>query len=211
MRNKINPYMWRIRKLCRNDASQISPHPLPRERYRREGLLKAVPRGPKGKKKPQRVLSISQRVVDHFYMDFAYREAERAARNGEVPVGAVYVQHGIRIGFGNRVEREKKSLAHAEMLCLIEAQRRYGRILPEGRLYVTLEPCAMCAGAIVQSHLKRVIFGAWDAERGACGSMLDVLGQKRSLFHVSYTGGIQAERCRKLLQNFFRRRRLLII
>src|SRR5437588_6828302 len=142
-------------------------------------------------------------------MRLALREAERAGEHDDVPIGAVVVREGEIIGAG-RNERELRGdpTAHAEILALREAARRLGswRVL-DAVMYVTLEPCAMCAGAIVLARLPRVVFGAYDPKAGAAGSVLDVTGEPRLNHRPSVEGGLLAAECGDLLRSFFAGRR----
>lgn len=143
-------------------------------------------------------------------MRHALELAERAAAHGEVPVGAVLVRDGEMIGEGwNRPITENDPTAHAEILALRDAGRRLRNYrLPGARLYVTLEPCPMCAGAIIQARVERVLFGAPDPKGGACGSVFDLLpSDARFNHHTDCTGGLLAEACGDLLRSFFRPRR----
>src|SRR3712207_6697826 len=118
---------------------------------------------------------------DEYYMRLALREAERAAEHDDVPIGAVVVHEGEVIGAGrNERELREDPTAHAEVLALREAAQHLGswRVL-DSVLYVTLEPCAMCAGAIVLARVPRVVFGTVDPKAGACGSIMDVPGNPR--------------------------------
>ena len=146
---------------------------------------------------------------DEWYMRLALREAERALEHGDVPIGAVVVRGGEVIGAG-RNERELRAdpTAHAEILALREAAAKLGswRIL-ESVLYVTLEPCAMCAGAIVLARVPRVVFGTTDPKAGAVGSVMNVLDQPRLNHRPAVAGGLLAEECGDLLRAFFRGRR----
>jgi tRNA(adenine34) deaminase len=146
---------------------------------------------------------------DEYFMRLALREAERASEHDDVPIGAVVVREGEVTGVG-RNERELRGdpTAHAEMLALREAARAVGswRVL-ESVMYVTLEPCAMCAGAIVLARLPRVVFGAYDPKAGAAGSVLDVTGEPRLNHRPSVQGGLLAEECGDLLRSFFAGRR----
>ena len=146
---------------------------------------------------------------DEYYMRLALREAQRALEHDDVPVGAVIVHDGEVIGSGHN-EREVRAdpTAHAEMLALREAARALGswRIL-DTVMYVTLEPCAMCAGAIVLARVPRVIFGTTDPKAGAAGSVLDVLGESRLNHRPQVEGGLLASDCAELLQAFFADRR----
>ena len=146
---------------------------------------------------------------DEYFMRLALREAERAAEHDDVPIGAVVVRDGEVIGLGGN-ERELRSdpTAHAEVLALREASQALGswRVL-ESVLYVTLEPCAMCAGAIVLARVPRVIYGCTDPKAGAAGSVLDVLGEPRLNHRPAVQGGLLAPECAALLHGFFSTRR----
>jgi len=146
---------------------------------------------------------------DERFMRLALREAERASEHGDVPIGAIVVRAGEAIATG-RNERELRGdpTAHAEILALREAARALGswRVL-ETTLYVTLEPCAMCAGAIVLARVPRVIYGASDPKAGAAGSVLDVLAEPRLNHRPEVVGGVLAEECGVLLSEFFAARR----
>ena len=146
---------------------------------------------------------------DEFFMRLALREAQRASEHGDVPIGAVVVRDGELIG-GGRNERELRQdpTAHAEVLALREAARATGswRVL-DAVLYVTLEPCAMCAGAIVLARVPRVVFGTVDPKAGAAGSVLDVLAEPRLNHRPEVAGGLLAAECAALLTDFFASRR----
>ncbi len=142
-------------------------------------------------------------------MRLAIREAERALEHDDVPVGAVVVHDGEVVGAGhNERELRQDPSAHAEMLALREAARALGswRLL-ETVLYVTLEPCAMCAGAIVLGRVPRVVYGTVDPKAGAAGSVLDVLAEPRLNHRPEVAGGLLATECAELLVAFFRSRR----
>lgn len=142
-------------------------------------------------------------------MRLALREAERAMEHDDVPIGAVLVHDGEVLAAG-RNEREERQdpTAHAEVLALRAAAEKLGswRVL-DSVLYVTLEPCAMCAGAIVLARVPRVVFGAWDPKAGAAGSALDVLAQPKLNHRPDVSGGLLAEECGALLSSFFASRR----
>src|SRR3712207_1511103 len=146
---------------------------------------------------------------DEWYMRLALREAERALEHDDVPIGAVVVREGEVIGVG-RNERELRHdpTAHAEILALREAAAKLGswRVL-ESVIYVTLEPCAMCAGAIVLARVPRVVYGTTDPKAGAAGSVLDVLAQPRLNHRPQVAGGLLAAECAALLTEFFGSRR----
>src|SRR5512133_1415942 len=146
---------------------------------------------------------------DHYFMGEALRQALRAYQAEEVPVGAVVVQNGRMIGRAfNQVELLKDATAHAEMLALTQAEQSKGDWrLMDCTLYVTKEPCPMCAGAIVHVRLERVVFGAADPKAGAAGTALNLL-QFPSLNHQCLiTPGVREPECRNLLQSFFAEKR----
>jgi tRNA(adenine34) deaminase len=147
---------------------------------------------------------------DEHFLRLALGEARRAAEHGDIPVGAVVVTRGGEvIGAGhNERERRQDPTAHAETLALRAAARALGtwRLL-DAVLYVTLEPCAMCAGAIVLARVARVVYGAADPKAGAAGSVLDVLGEPRLNHRPEVAGGLLAGECAALLSAFFADRR----
>ena len=146
---------------------------------------------------------------DEYFMRLALREAERALSHDDVPIGAVIVHEGEVIGSGhNEREVREDPTAHAETIALREAARalRTWRLL-DCMMYVTLEPCAMCAGAIVLARLPRVVYGAADPKVGAAGSVLDVLGEPRLNHSPEVAGGLLAEDSADLLRAFFGPRR----
>jgi tRNA(adenine34) deaminase len=146
---------------------------------------------------------------DEYFMRLALREAQAALRHEDVPIGAVVVRDGEVIGAGrNERELRQDPTAHAEILALREASRAVGswRVL-ESVLYVTLEPCAMCAGAIVLARVPRVVYGTTDPKAGAAGSVLDVLAHPRLNHRPAVAGGLLAQECATLLTDFFGSRR----
>ena len=146
---------------------------------------------------------------DEYFMRLAMREAELASEHGDVPIGAVLARAGEVIATGrNERELRQDPTAHAEILALREAAQALGswRVL-ETTLYVTLEPCAMCAGAIVLARVPRVIYGASDPKAGAAGSVLDVLAEPRLNHRPEVRGGVLGEECGALLSEFFASRR----
>ncbi|MEW6517185.1 MAG: tRNA adenosine(34) deaminase TadA [candidate division FCPU426 bacterium] len=146
---------------------------------------------------------------DEYFMQQALREARKALQAGEVPVGAVVVSEGRVVGRGhNRVETRKDATQHAEIIALRQAARRQGGWRLEGaHLYVTLEPCAMCAGAITWSRVAKVVYGAQDPKAGACGSVLSVLGNPRLNHRPLIETGVLARESSRLLRGFFKRLR----
>jgi tRNA(adenine34) deaminase len=152
---------------------------------------------------------MSERPRDEYFMRLALREAECAAEHGDVPIGAVVERAGEVIGAGrNERELRQDPTAHAEVLALREAARAVGswRVL-DATLYVTLEPCAMCAGAIVLARVPRVVYGASDPKAGAAGSVLDVLDEPRLNHRPVLEGGLLGQECGELLSEFFASRR----
>lgn len=142
-------------------------------------------------------------------MRVALREASRALEHDDIPVGAVVVKDGEVIGTGhNEREVREDPTAHAEMVALREAARNLGswRVL-DSVLYVTLEPCAMCAGAIVLARVPRVVFGTTDPKAGAAGSVMNILAQERLNHRPHVDGGLLADECADLLRAFFAARR----
>ena len=146
---------------------------------------------------------------DEYFMRLALREATRALEHDDVPIGALVVRDGEVIGSGHN-EREVRAdpTAHAEMIALREAARAIGswRVL-DAVLYVTLEPCAMCAGAIVLARVPRVVFAATDPKAGAAGSVFDILAEPRLNHHPQVAAGLLAEEAGDLLRSFFAPRR----
>jgi len=147
--------------------------------------------------------------LDEHFMRLAIREAERALEHDDVPVGAVIVRDGEVAGIGhNERELRQDPTAHAELLAIREAARSLGswRLL-DCVLYVTLEPCAMCAGAIVLARLPRVVYAASDPKAGAAGSVLDILGEPRLNHRPEVAAGLLADVSASLLRDFFGTRR----
>jgi tRNA(adenine34) deaminase len=146
---------------------------------------------------------------DEFWMEEALRAAQRALEAGEVPVGAVVVHAGQIIGRGwNRNITDSDPTAHAEIVALRQAAARLGNHrLGECELFATIEPCPMCAGALVHSRVKRVVYGADDPKAGAIQSVLQVLNHPKLNHRTEVRGGVLAGRSAELLQSFFRSRR----
>lgn len=142
-------------------------------------------------------------------MERALELARRAAGRGEVPVGAVLVApDGSTVEDHNRTRELSDPTAHAEVLVLREAARRQGDFRLEGHtLYVTLEPCAMCAGAVVLARVPRLVYGAADPKAGMCGSLEDLVRDERLNHRVEVTPGVRQEEAGELLRDFFRERR----
>ena len=146
---------------------------------------------------------------DEKYMKAAIREAKKAYKLDEVPIGCVIVQNNKIIARGyNRRNTDKNTLAHAEMSAIKKASKKTGDWrLEDCTMYVTLEPCPMCAGAIVNARLKRVVFGASDKKCGACGSVCDIFSMDFN-HHPEVETGLMAEESASLLENFFKNLRL---
>ena len=146
---------------------------------------------------------------DEYFMREALRQAQKAYDASEVPVGAVVVREGKIIGRAhNQVELLKDATAHAEMLALTQAEAAVGDWrLTDGDLYVTKEPCAMCAGALVHTRIRRVIFGCADPVAGAAGSVINLLEMPGLNHRCDIASGVLQDECAAILQNFFRRRR----
>jgi tRNA(adenine34) deaminase len=143
------------------------------------------------------------------WMDHAIAEAELAAAHGDVPIGAVVVRDGeLLAGAHNRREVDQDPTAHAEILALRDAARALGTWRLEGcTLVVTLEPCTMCAGALVLARLDRLVFGADDPKAGAVGALYDIPRDPRLNHQVEVVRGVEADRCGELLRSFFAARR----
>ena len=149
-------------------------------------------------------------ALDHeYYMEQALLLAREAARAGEVPVGCVIVRGGEIVGRGrNRREEKQATCSHAEMEAIREANRALGSWrLEDCTLYVTLEPCPMCAGACIQTHIGTIAFGAWDPKLGACGSIWDIPRDPHIGHSPEVHGGVLEGECQSILTDFFAQRR----
>jgi len=151
----------------------------------------------------------AQQNTDEIYMQLALELAQEAAAAGEVPVGAIIVKDGIVIGRGGNSPIDSHDpTAHAEITALRDAAKNIGNYrLVNCSLYVTLEPCAMCTGAIQHARIKRLIYGASDPKTGACGSVVNLMAEAKLNHHAKVTGGIMASECGLVLSNFFSDRR----
>ena len=148
---------------------------------------------------------MNETTEDTLFMGEALKEAEKALKKGEVPIGAVLVVDGKVVGRGHN-ERETKHdpSAHAELIAIRKASKRLESWrLTNGTLYVTLEPCLMCMGAIVLARIERLVFGAFDPKAGAAGSLYDISKDKRLNHRVEVTTGVMGEESGRLLKDFF--------
>ena len=143
------------------------------------------------------------------FMQMALAEAQASAEAGEVPIGAILVHQGeVLTRAGNRTIRDNDPTAHAEIVVIREAARLLGNYrLADTTMYVTLEPCAMCAGAIIQARIPRVVYGTDDSKGGAFRSCFEILTSAKLNHRVAVTAGVLAEECASLLQSFFSARR----
>jgi tRNA(adenine34) deaminase len=147
---------------------------------------------------------------DEYYMRLAIEEAKKAEEIGEVPIGAIIVKDGEVIARAHNLrEKDQRSIAHAELLAIDEACKVTGSWRLEGTtLYVTLEPCAMCAGAIVLSRIEKVVFGANDPKGGCAGTLMNLLQEERFNHQAEVVPGILKEECGEMLSAFFRKIRM---
>ena len=154
-------------------------------------------------------LNVNELLPDEYFMCEAMRQAQKAYAADEVPVGAIIVRDGKIIARAyNQVELLKDATAHAEMLALTQAEAAIGDWrLTDCDLYVTKEPCAMCAGALVHTRIRRVIFGCPDPSAGAAGSMMNLLQMQSFNHQCEITHGLLQKECATILQEFFRKRR----
>ena len=152
-------------------------------------------------------VAASSLEIDEQYIRNALDLAREAVKRNEVPIGAVVVRDGsILAAATNRTIRDQDPTAHAELLAIREASAKLDSWrLDDCTLYVTLEPCAMCAGAIVLSRMKRVVFGAWDEKAGMAGSVEDLLRHPKLNHRPEVRAGVLAEECSRLLEDFFRK------
>jgi len=147
--------------------------------------------------------------INELYMQAALKEAQQAFQEEEVPVGAVIVHQGKIIARGhNQVERLKDPTAHAEIIAITSAANYLGtKWLNQASLYVTIEPCSMCAGALVLARIKNLYFGASDPKTGACGSVINIVNHKKLNHRIKVTTGIFQTECSSLLKDFFKKKR----
>ena len=152
------------------------------------------------------IIEIEVVMNDKYYMNLALQEAKKAKDIDEIPIGCVIVKDGKIIGKGyNRVEIENNPIKHAELIAIEEASRYLSSWRLYGcTLYVTLEPCAMCSGAIIYSRIDRIVFGAYDYKRGFCGSIENLPQREEMNHYVEISGGIEKEKCLEIIQEFFK-------
>jgi len=146
---------------------------------------------------------------DAFFMSEALKEAEKAAAAAEVPIGCVIVKDGKIIARAhNRTIRDNNPVAHAEILAIQKAAKKLKNYrLTKCDIYVTIEPCAMCAGAMVWARIKKVVYGASDIKAGACGSIFNVVQNKKLNHYVRVKSGILEKNCSKIMRDFFKEKR----
>ena len=149
-------------------------------------------------------------IPDVEFMQIALKLAEQAALHGEVPVGAVVVKDGIIIGRGSNTPiGQQDPTAHAEITAMREAAKYLGNYrLVDCILYVTLEPCAMCSGAIQHARIAKLVYGARDPKTGACGSVINLMAEPKLNHHTEVVGDVLASACGAVLSDFFKQRRL---
>ncbi len=144
--------------------------------------------------------------TDHYFMEMAIEEAKKAEALGEVPIGAIIVQHGTVIAKAHNLrETTQNAVTHAELMAIQDACKSFGSFrLEETTLYVTLEPCPMCAGAILQSRIPRVVYGARDPKAGCVDSLYHLLNDSRFNHECEVTEGVMGTECGQLLSSFFK-------
>ncbi|MBI5573989.1 MAG: tRNA adenosine(34) deaminase TadA [Elusimicrobia bacterium] len=146
---------------------------------------------------------------DIFFIKEALKEAKKAVKSGEVPVGCVIVKDGKIISRAHNLTiRKNDPTAHAEILAIKKAAQKTGNYrLTNCEMYVTIEPCPMCAGAAIWSRMKKIIFGVCDEKSGACGSVVNIMDNKKLNHQMKIKGGVLSNECADLMKNFFRKRR----
>ncbi|MBO5286027.1 MAG: tRNA adenosine(34) deaminase TadA [Clostridia bacterium] len=144
-----------------------------------------------------------------FYMNKALEQAKKALSRDEVPIGAVIVKDGVIIARGyNKRESSQNALAHAEIIAISKACKKLKSWRLDGaEIYVTLEPCPMCAGAIMNARISKIVFGAYEPKSGACGSKFDVIGDSGLNHNAVFIGGVMEEECSLLIKNYFKSKR----
>ena len=146
---------------------------------------------------------------NEYFLREALKEACKAEAKGEVPVGAVITLGDRIVGRGhNRNITLRDPTAHAEIIALRKAAKKLNNYrLPDCKIFVTVEPCPMCAGALIWARVSEIVFGAYDPKAGACGSVIDIPSERRFNHRIQVTGGLLEHDCRTLLQQFFKRKR----
>ncbi|MBI5328918.1 MAG: tRNA adenosine(34) deaminase TadA [Deltaproteobacteria bacterium] len=163
----------------------------------------------------KKILPLSSRLLplascnlrlDAYFMIEALKEAQKAVKKGEVPIGAVIVCDDKIIARGHNLkESAADPTSHAEIIAIRKASKKLGKWrLLNATIYVTLEPCLMCMGALIQARVSRLVFGSYDPKAGACGSVYDVSNDKRLNHRIAVTTGVMAGECEKILKDFFR-------
>jgi tRNA(adenine34) deaminase len=149
------------------------------------------------------------KTIHERFIREALKEARKAEKKGEVPVGAVVVQNNTIIGRGhNQSIILNDPTAHAEVIALRKASKKLNNYRLSGcSMYVTIEPCSMCTGALIWARISEIIFGAYDKKAGACGSVFNIADNKKLNHRIKITGGIQENECRTMMQAFFKKRR----
>ncbi len=161
------------------------------------------------KRTPKSSRLLLENLNDEFWMNFALAEAQQAVKTDEVPIGAVIVLHGEIIGRGhNQPISSCDPTAHAEIIALREAAKRIENYrLTDATMYVTIEPCAMCAGALVNARIKRLVYGAAEPRQGAVHSVFQICTNSSLNHQVEVTAGVKEDDCKALMQAFFKTRR----
>ncbi|MDO4877868.1 MAG: tRNA adenosine(34) deaminase TadA [Neisseria sp.] len=187
--------LWQLAAAC--DPRHTPPGP-----ETQNALLAAVKQHPPVALPPDRAQALH-------WMGLALQQAEQAARQGEIPVGAVIVKNGLLLAAARNDCRTSHDISrHAEICALAQAGRRLGNFRLDGcDAYITLEPCTMCASALIQARVARVMFGASEPKTGAAGSVIDLFADKRLNSHTAVFGGLMAEESQNILQHFFQQRR----
>lgn len=196
------------RAWARSAAIRLMENPSARNNLRKSPGLKKIMAGRKGFEKPRAMNVLPRLAVDRFYMRKALAEAGIAGKKGEVPVGAILLYKGRVLSAHNLVEQKANGMAHAEMILLEKAAHVYGRRLTEATMYVSLEPCAMCVGAMIHMRLGRLVFAARDPERGAVISKFRLFDDPANYHKPLVSHGIYEKEAGEMLREFFRKRRM---
>ncbi|MFH1541151.1 MAG: tRNA adenosine(34) deaminase TadA [Elusimicrobiota bacterium] len=148
-------------------------------------------------------------MSDNFFIKEALKEAKKALKKGEVPVGCIIVKDNKIISRAHNLTIKKNDpTAHAEILAIKKAAQKIGNYrLTNCDLYVTIEPCLMCAGGAIWARIKRIIFGVYDDKSGACGSVVNIANNKKINYHIEIKSGVLSSKCANLMKNFFKKKR----